>query len=466
MTRPQFVLVFLCSCLFACKKINTLLPPCETVDLILRHDTSYLSTPLVIPTQLIEDKLNQAIGQQIMDDQDFENVNKKGKQDKLKLKITRLGNIKVHWKDNVARFQAPLLVLIQREIVSKNVLPLSKSLAVKTEFSLHLTFETKVNIGEDWQLQPSTKLVSYEWLSEVKAFGGLIDVKKMVERRLNRQMPQILFNMDATIQEKVRLERVLTRVWRKLQNPIRIHQNKSLVWLKIKPIRFEIGTITSEAGNLLIQGRLSATTETVLGEKPVFLLDSILPPLVKRPELPKNTYLYMLSILPYEDINEILTQQLKGKTFDITGHHIRIKSAEIWGCGENLVLHLGVRDAVRGDIYFEGKPFYAADAQQITIQNFDFELQTEETLANSADWLLHSTFKDEIKNALTLQLADHVSKIPDAIMKGIEAGKAGPKMEFTIEQWEFKPQEIWVRPTDLAALIIVNAQIRIELEKI
>jgi hypothetical protein len=192
----------------------------------------------------------------------------------------------------------------------------------------------------------------------------------------------------------------------------------------------------------------------------------VLPPLIKRPSLPNETYLYVVSVLPYEDIDAVLDQQLKGKSFDISGHHIRIKSAEVWGCGPSLMLHLAVRDAVKGDIYFKGTPQYDPVNQQITIQDFEFELKTEEALVSSADWLLHSTFKEEMKNALSIHLAEHMAKIPAAIMKGIEQGKAGAKMDFTIERWDLRPQQIWVRPEDIAALLIVHAQVRVELEKI
>ncbi len=466
MQHYALVLLFPVVALFACKKINTVRPPCEEQYVTIPQDTSYLSTPLVIPTQLIEDKLNSIMGQVVKQDDDFENLNKEGKKDKIKLKITRLGDVKILWKDNVARYQAPLLILVERQIVGKSVLPMSKSLALKTEFSLRLVFETTVDVGEDWKLQPQTKFVSFEWLSEVKALGGLIDVKKMVERRLHRQMPDIEKNLDETIRKSVRLDRVISRVWQKIQKPMVINRKGEYIWLKIKPIRFEMGTITTEPGNLLIQGLLAATTETLVGDDPVFTVDSTLPPLVKRKVLPNNAYLYLLSEISYEDLNEIISKKLEGKVFDVPGHRIKVKSAEIWGCGSNLVLHLKVGGDVKGEIYLQGTPQYEPDSQRIAIRNFEFEVRTEEALLASADWLLHSTFKEQMKDALSMPMAEQIVKIPEVIMKGIERGKAGKKMDFTIEQWDFKPQQIWVRSTDIATLVIVKAQVRLELEKL
>jgi Domain of unknown function (DUF4403) len=452
--------------LLACKQIKTdQPPPCESQYVVVPQDTSFLSTSLIIPTQLIEDKLNNAIGQEILNDDDFDSSKKSKESDNLKLKITRLGDIQVSWKDNVARYQAPLLVLIERQIVGKNVLPRSKSLALKTEFSLRLVFETSVDIGEDWKLQPHTKFVLFEWLSEVKTLGGLVDLKKMIERRIHRQMPEILVNMDATIRAAVRLDRSIEKVWQNIQKPMVINKREELVWLKINPIQFEMGAIASEGGNLLIQSRLSATTETLVGDNPAYTIDSILPPLLKRRVLPDTAYFYMLSEIPYKNINETLASKLRGEMFEISGRRITVADVDVRGCGPNLVLHLKVFGAAQGDIYFQGIPRYEPDSQYIVIQNFDFEVETQEALLRSADWLLHSTFKEQMKAALSIPLAEQIVKIPEAITRGIERGKAGRKMDFSIEHWDFKPRQIWVRPTDIAALVIVNARVRVELEK-
>ena len=52
----------------------------------------------MIPTRLIVDKLNEAVHRDFFTDDDFENRNRAGKKDKMKVKITRLGDIKVDWK--------------------------------------------------------------------------------------------------------------------------------------------------------------------------------------------------------------------------------------------------------------------------------------------------------------------------------------------------------------------------------
>ncbi len=466
MRHPCLVLIFLIIGLIACKKIKTERPPCSDAEVFIPIDTSYLSTPLIIPTHLIEDKLNQVIGKVLREDPDFEHLNADGEKEGLKMKISRLGAIKVHWKNNVARYQAPLQVLIEKQIISSNVMPALENLALKTAFSLRLIFETTLDLGTDWQLKPKTRFVSFEWLSEVKALGGLIDIKKIVERRIYKTMPDVLRNMDDTIRNGIHIDRVMRRVWKKIQRPLLINRNAPLVWLKIHPIQFEMGKITTKNGNLMVQGRLSATTETILGDTPVYTVLNRLPPLIKHPTLPDTAFLYIRTEIPYDQINTVLNENLIGKTFPVSGRRIKIKSAKIWGCGDNLFLQLLVTGGVKGDVYFQGKPVYEPSTQTISIQNFDFEVHTAEVLLSSADWLLHSTFKAQMQTALSIPLQTQIVKIPDAIIQGIENGRAGKKMDVQIDAWDFRPQKITVQPNALTALIIVHAKVRIELERL
>ena len=454
--------------LAACAKVGPPRPDCMAQDPVISVDTSHLSTPLIIPVQLIEDKMNRAINQELIKDESFDNPSKKtGKKDRLKVKVSRLGNIDVKWNNQVATYGAPLQVLLEKEIVGKNVLPSNKSLALKTEFSLRLVFETTIEIGPDWRLQPKTRFKNFEWLSEVRAFGGLINLKKIIEKRLLNQMPDIETNMDTEIREKVRLDRTVGRIWQKIQKPIAINRKHGgLLWLKIKPLQFEIGRIYTEGTNLNIQCRILAFTETLVGENPAYTIDSILPPLKKRAELPNDAYIYMLSEISYQELNEILNQKIAGQKIKVEGHNIRIQNVEVWGCGEDMVLHLDIRGSVSGDVYLQGKPEYAPDSQQLHIRNFDFTMSTQEALLSSAAWLMHSTFKEKIEQSLHLPLNEKIDSIPASILRGIEKGRLGDKIDMQIEHWTFLPQQIWMRTNDIAILIIVRAQVRVELQEI
>ena len=51
---------------------------CAPAPLVLdQQDTSFVSAPVIIPQQLIQDKINSAIRKEIIRDEDFDNPNKK-----------------------------------------------------------------------------------------------------------------------------------------------------------------------------------------------------------------------------------------------------------------------------------------------------------------------------------------------------------------------------------------------------
>lgn len=458
-----YVFVFLA--LYSCKHNDVSSPPCNSEITEIRQDTSYLSTPIIIPVHLIEDKLNRALQHDLMDENSPMWKKNARPSSKMKIKVSRMGNIEIFWKNNVAKYKVPLIVLVEHQIVPKKMLRLSKALALKTEFSLQMVFETTVNIDKKWKIQPKTKFNSFTWLSKVK-IGGIVGVEWIVERKMRRQMPIIVANLDSSIRANVHIDRALNRVWQNIQKPIIINRNKETVWLKINPIRFEMGTITSQKEHLIVQGRILATTETMVGDTPVYRINYHLPPLIKRRSLPDNAYIYMRSEIPFFDINEIISRNLVGKEFSKSGNTIVLKAVEVSSCPPDLVVHLQVQGAVNGDIYFRGTPQYEPDSQRIVIKNFDFDLKSKALLLEGADWLLHDTFKDQMEKELKIGLSDQMIKIPDRIMKGMEAGRIGKKMDLYIEQWDFRPQQIWVRPNDITALIIVNARVEIELEQI
>lgn len=58
-----------------------------------------------------------------------------------------------------------------------------------------------------------------------------------------------------------------------------------------------------------------------------------------------------------------------------------------------------------------------------------------------ADWLLHSTFKEQIDTALSILLAEKIGHIPNAIMQGMECGWVGEKMDFITKNGYFLLQK-------------------------
>ncbi len=458
-----YFLLFAAAC--SQREINPTSDACSNfAEENIKEDTSFVSTPLVIAQKVLEDKINGAIKEEVFRDDDFENVDVlTGKKDRMKLLVNRLGAITIIWKDDLATCSIPLEIFMKRQLIAQNIAP--DALNVDIEFNLVITFALKLDIAPDWNLNPKTAFVGIKWLKEPTAFGGRINLKKLIQKKFEERMPLIAASIDKQIREQVHLDEAIGKVWVKIQKPIPLNKERKMVWLQFQPIQFEVGRIRATGTDILIESRLTSFIKTHIGDNPSYEINAVLPPLRRTGRLPDTASIHLLAEISYRDLNRLLEKRVAGKTFDIQGHKITIGEAKVSGCGEQLLVHLKLRGDYKGSMYLRGTPVYRRDTQ-LVIQNFDFEVNTEESLVKSADWLLHSTFKDEIQKSLSLPLQEKIDNIPQKIMEGIENGKSGKKLELDIQKWEFMPQRIWVQKDHLKILINTIAQVRFELEKL
>ena len=435
--------------------------------LSMSADTSVLSTPLVIPTRLITEKINAALKKDLLRDTNFNNISERtGRRDQVKMLVERSGDIEIQWKDNHATCSVPLGIIVERRLLNIKKITKDDGLAAKLNFALRLSFDVDLAVGEDWRLDTRTQFKQMEWIEEPKAILGIFDLKKGIEKRLLAEMPNVQAKIDQQIHDLVRLEHPMNRIWNKLQKPIAFNKAHKVAWLQFTPLQVELGKITTENGDLLVQTRVRALTRTLIGTNPQYEVDSTLPPLIIRKSLPDTAQVHLLAEIPFDDLNDLLRSQFVGNTFEVKGKKLHIRKAEVSGCGSDMVLALTVKGDMNGMVYLRGQPYFDPLSQRLSLQNFDFELNTNQMLLTYADWLLHSTFKHYAQERLSLPLSERVQQIPQRIMTGIERGKDGHKLDFGIESWHFQPHSVQVHGQMLVANVTADARVRIELEKL
>lgn len=463
--------VFILAFLFQLNRNPSPSPASEVCPMVVAEqapeDTSYLSTPLVIPTQLIEDKINTAIRQDLINDNDFDNdLKKSGHRDHVKMQVRRLGNIQLRWKNNTATCTVPLGILVERRLINLSKLIPTDKIASKLDFALQLTFDIDVEVNEDWRLVTDVRFKEMSWLSDAKVLWGTVNLKKPVQKRLMAEMPNLEANIEQEIYHKVRLDRPVQKVWCKLQKPIALNKANKVIWLQFRPLSIELGRITTQGDNMLVETRIHATTKTLVGAQPVWSVDSVLPRLQIRRALPDTAQVVMRSELDMADLNVVLNQQLAGKAFEVKGRKINIEQVAVRGCGSDVVMSIQVNGDFNGTVHLRGQPHFEPSTQHISIRNFDYEMASSQFLIEGADWLLHSTFKDYAQSQLSLPLSEKLQQLPQRIERGIEQGKAGKKLDFDIQSWTFKPQSVVVEGGQLTTMVAADARVRIEIERL
>jgi hypothetical protein len=119
--------------------------------------------------------------------------------------------------------------------------------------------------------------------------------------------------------------------------------------------------------------------------------------------------------LPFDVATKILSQKLVGNKYISSKFGVNIEDALIYGAGETTVLKLDVTGDINGSIYLTGTPFYEISNDSLYIKNLDYSIESKNILANSADWFLHSGFRQMIAGQMHWELGGQIGAAKEKI---------------------------------------------------
>ncbi|GAB4470018.1 MAG: hypothetical protein OHK0057_12380 [Thermoflexibacter sp.] len=446
----------------SCSQLKPDEPEKLPFDPPIQAEMSYIATPIALEIGTLREKVNSSLKEVIVNDESYENNNR----DNLKLKIVRMGKINLQMQGNELSYSAPLKIYADKRFETKILgKQLQKSQALT--FSLIAKFKSKVDIGQDWKLQSKSTFQGIEWIEKPKLslLSINFDLTKLVEKILLQEAPHIAQMIDNLAHDQLHLDKEILHIWTELQKPILINRQHKKVWIKAQPMEFTASHIRSDGHHILIDGKIGAMVETIFGDNPTYEIIEKLPPLQRANEIPNHCDLNAVNHIHYADINEILTKELVEKEFNIEGHILKIKNIRIFGNGSFIILRVDVKGDANGTVFLKGKPSYIDDEEQtIHIQDFDFDVHTEEALLKTADWLLHDTFKSLVQEKLHFPLKKQVEKIPSLIYEGIAKGKVGKKIELQLENMQLKPKQIAIHEDGIAIMINMKTDLQLKLK--
>lgn len=440
-------------------------PVQETFAPPIEQQISYWNLPIILEVAQIEDKINQKVRGTIYVDSSFDNNN----QDSIKLKIQKIGRIKLSVKGDIISWEVPLKVYFDG-VVEKKMGDVMLHSYQSTDFSANLYFDSKVSITEDWRLQTETTLKDVLWLKKPKIKLAFLNfsVGKAVEKILWQKQDKVLNQLDAVIRRQVKIQKHIAKVWRDVQKPIRINKKIRPVWLIAAPKSLEVEQIEGSKGQIYVHTRIGLMLRTEIGERPKIKINETLPMASQSTRKPSlNTFnLKLLAEIGYDHINDLLADSLVDREFVIEEQTIVIKKAQVRGRGQHLIIQLDIKGATEGQVFFKGTPVYDAQQAVLKVENFDFDIQNTEMITSAADWLLHEVFRQSIHQRLSIPLDSHIDQIPNLIQQAIEKGKVGQKISVNIDQLHFSSNNIVIRPESIQMLLNVEGRAGIELDKL
>ena len=406
MSQSRFILYLLAGFLTGCNSQNLDVPKMETStedppEATIDLPPSYVSAPVVFDLRPLLDELERAVPRT------FGSIDKakrvqihKGPSAWVAPEIKR-GNFSFTFKDNEVQVSA---ILEYRAKVWVKPLLFEQSVSCGTGDDprprIRLTLGTKYDIAENWRIRTRSRLINLEAMSkeerdqcEVSLLK--LDVTGKVVDGARSALAGMLKKVDAQLAH-VSIEKPITGIWYKLQNPISIA--KGTLFLEIQPQHIALGPIKAQDSNLIARLDLLASPRLVSGTKP--LNDSIpLPPLGRTSSGIDTAVVLVEGVLAYAAANDLLGNALEGKKFGKWWARITIDDVTALPAGKGkIVLAVKVKGRVNGTLYAVGTPAYDEATDMISVPDLAFDVKSQDALAGMASWLVNGPFLNEVRS--------------------------------------------------------------------
>ena len=453
--KKLLILVLLTIVVSSCSKIDPDAPEITTEKKDIQNQLSDIKLPLVYKVSDLDKLINQKINGIIYEDNSFENNNK----DNVKLRIRKSSKIYVAAFDEKIYYDVPLHVDAE---LKKGILPV-----FKTNFELRGKFISTIDLDRYWKLHTKTDFLELIWKKKprINLAVASIGITGKVENAIRGKMGDLISTIDTHAPKILKVKEEITKIWTSIQKPILINKKEKKVWLKIDPQKISAGRIHGKDGSIYLKLGIHSYLRTLTGDNPKYEINHRLPPLEKEKDERDTFNIFILARAPYDELNDVLKKNLKGKEFEIKGRKVKIQNAIVYGSEEHLVLKADVRGAAKGTVYFRGKPKYDATCDTFTVDDFDFDVNTRAVLVKTADWLLHGNIKEEIQEKLKFPLENQIQSLPSLIYKAIEEGKLGERIDLSFVDLDIYPKALLIAPDGIQALIVAQGKAVLQLEK-
>jgi hypothetical protein len=404
-----------------------IMPPALKDTLAINIPPSTFRIPVTYSINELESFLNQLIRGQFL----TATVNPlKNENDEVKVEMVKVRNISLSGSGNelVCRFPLEVTATILKSrlnIVTKGIKP------VVTEVVLEL--RTPVALDPTWHLETKFDLLKTEWIKPpiLKLAGVNMNLTEKLEEAIFKNEEKLTKMIDQGINKSVSLEKPVGKIWADLQKPIPIHKKPPHVYLQFNCSEiagdFFIGdedivchTVIQAKVSILNDIRMQSTPKALPAFRPVQSGSNL-----------SDVHLYAFA--SFDEINEDLNTVLKGKTFNTKNRSAKLDSIRVYASDSGLTVAVKVSGDVKGALAATGKPSFDSVTQEMSLENFQFEMKSSNMLLSAGDALLHDMLRDTVQTYLNMGMGSLIDKVPLIIENAIAKGKTGKTIDVHVD---------------------------------
>lgn len=454
------VLVVCAGWLTGCRQVKPEPPPRTTSIEELPLPASNVVFPIAYDFAKIEQLVNEKLKGVFV----RQTVPLTEKQDSLRLEISRTEKIRLWWRDKKVYGRFPLRIEGWAK-VRKVGINIKNAKPISTDVVIHI--ESFTRIGRDWNLDFNTRITKIEWRSDPKLQVGpvRVNLRKPIQKVVEERKKELAAKLDQELIKIIPLKTVIDDIWQKMQRPILINRKTVPVYLVFQPTDITAKILSTKKTNVLevrvaTSGLLTNAFSDTVAFRPIAL------PVKRDTEATRDSlHLFLLAKIPFRQINALLGPEVSKKTLEYEGYKARIKSAEVFGSANNrLAVGVDIRGDIKGIVYMTGAIAYDTGRRRLHVRDFGFDVDSEEMLVKSADWLLHDYATDMFSEKLQLDLAPVWDRLPALISGGIEKGRSGEKINLLIDSLTVKPRQFLVNQREVQVLFEAQGAARLQLE--
>lgn len=361
-------------------------PTEETVRTVLKRETSTLNIPVEMTTDELAKLLNQSLQKNLY----------KGstKTRGLTADVVRNGPLAVTASGNYLHVTIPATMSLCYGMFETPAIPLT------------LKFRATAGITPDWRLQTE---VHYQGLNDLFAEQIGIGPLSLKPRGIVEEIIQPVQRMlSDTATKKVNtllpLKSLVARAWNTAQKPILLDKNHG-AWLKLTPQEVLMFPLSAQNNRVRLSVGISTFAELVVGPEPAPQPLRPLPNLRLVKSFDKSFRIALNADIFYRDLRAAVAPVLLDKRFDSGGKSITIRDFDLYGNGDRIVVKLETRGSLDGTLHLTARPVFDPKTGIFSVEDVDFDLKTKDVLLNTADWFLHGTIRNMIRDRLNVNLS-------------------------------------------------------------
>ncbi|GFO56552.1 hypothetical protein GMSM_35590 [Geomonas sp. Red276] len=330
----------------------------------------------------------------------------------LPFAVTRRGPISVAFADNRCQVTIPVGISLGYGIIQTPALP------------TRLNFEVGARFTPDWKVVADVRFLGLADALPAELRVGPFSVQpKSLVNDMTRPLQGTLSQLATTkLNEMLDLRGKVAKVWTQAQQPLLLDSRYG-AWLVMAPREVVLYPLSLQRDRMKVAVGVTSVARVVVGPRPAAGRPVPLPPLKLVGGNDRSFKISLATDLFYHDLAKAAAPLLLNRELGQDGKSVILKAIDISGNGDHLQLKVEMAGTVEGTFYLTGKPVFRPETNRFSMEDVDFDLQTQSLLVRSADWLLHGTFRRTIEEKLAMDLTPRLEQARELAGKSLDRVK-------------------------------------------